>query len=126
MKIKNIFNVLAAAFVVYTVFIVETTIDLYKVRIVFNNEIIQISQKFSYEELSEIYLKSNNDILFTDGEYFFESAPSNPSTYKCKIVETMKVQESSIDYKLCVFTGFIILLLFINVPPTETSYDSFS
>jgi len=40
----------------------------------------------STDEQRNLILKSNNDVLFFDGEYFYDDVPSNPESNRAKII----------------------------------------
>lgn len=71
---QKIVTVLAVIALLYVLFGIDYKEKTHKCKIVFNDRLVEITVKD--EALADLRLKSDNGILFTDGEYFYDEPPT--------------------------------------------------
>lgn len=112
--------------VLYMFFCVPNTEDMYKVKIKYQNNLIELPYLYTSKEIDNLYLKDRNDILFTDGMYFFEEAPKNLKHFKCKLVDHSKVEHGFGNFeKFATLFSILIIMFVICAGGGGDYYDSY-
>ncbi|MBP7119228.1 hypothetical protein KBA63_04015 [Candidatus Woesebacteria bacterium] len=80
------------------------------------------------EELKDIVLKSNNDVLFFDGEYFYDEPPTYKGDSRVKLVKwdtkVVRGDMDSWDYFWSIFAVLICVLILCGATSsTDDDYE---
>lgn len=105
---QKIITALAILALSYVFFGIEYKEKTHKCKIVFNDRLVEIIVKD--KDFDELRLKSDNGILFTDGEYFYDEPPTiQKDIQRTKIVsiDTYRGWEPNDMYGLI----FVVILL---------------
>ena len=89
--------------------------QVYNVKVKYKDNLVSYSCK-DKSEYYNILLKSRNDILFYDGEYFYDQAPTNKKDAKCKVVDfNSEIVGGNIDSDDYYRAVILLILLTIGI-----------
>jgi len=107
----KIINTIVITLLISGFFLIDFKPNEVELSVLYNNDIVTV--KVSEKEYQKLKLKSENDILFFDGEYFFDSVPNNKE-FKAKIVSTKIIEDTSRVVYFYIVVLFLVILAFVN------------
>jgi hypothetical protein len=125
---QKVICAIGAFLALYLFFCVDAGDYAHVVTVKYNDNLVEYKCK-SHEEYEHLKLKSDNNVLFFDGEYFFDEAPTHKASTRVNLVKG-EVRNFGGDVSRGEYAGlFLILFLCVAVgcgmaaPPS--GYDDY-
>ena len=113
----KIVNIIVITLLISGFFLIDFKPNEVELSVLYDNNIITV--KVTEQEYQKLMLKSENDILFFDGEYFFEYAPNNKQ-FKAKIIDTKVIEHPSETLYFYTVVLFLVILALANDPKDKS------